>query len=74
MKMLYSQSKKRNMQNSAYAKDYGDPDLVHEKSDFVRKSCDKENRPHSETIIDMSSPKQRQNGTKNHGNHSILRI
>jgi len=66
--MYFIQSKKRNMQNSAYAKDYGDPDLVHDKSDFVRKSCDKENRPHSETIIDMSSPKQRQNGTKNHDN------
>ena len=74
MKMLYSQSKIRNMQNSAYAKDCGDPGLVHEKLDFVRKSCDKENRPHSETIIDMNSPKQRQNGTQNHGNYLIMRI
>ena len=60
------------MQNSAYSKDYGDTQ-VHDKSNFVRKSCDQESLLNSEkikpshSVIDMNLSKQRQNGTKNQG-------
>ena len=63
------------MQNSAYSKDYGDTQL-HDKSNFVRKSCDQESLLNSEklkpshSVIDMNLSKQRQNGTKNQGKQS----
>ena len=63
------------MQNSAYSKDYEDYE-VHDKSNFVRKSCDQESLLNSEkikpsySVIDMNLSKQRQNGTKNQGKQS----
>ena len=67
------------MQSSAYSKDYGDTQ-VHEKSNFVRKSCDQESLLNSEkikpshSVIDMNLSKQRQNGAKNQGKQSSFNV